>query len=77
MEKPKSGWKTSELYVVIVGAALSIALAMGYLSPTEVADIESTLVAVIDAITKLIEALAPVIGSAIYVWSRTKVKIGK
>ena len=77
MEKPKSGWFTSEIIVVIVGAILSVVVALGYLSPAEVAGIESSLVEAIDAVTRLIGALAPIIGGVAYIWSRTKVKVGK
>lgn len=73
----KSGWKTTELLVVVVTAALSVLIAMGYVTPDQAAEIESALVETIDAVTRLVGALSPIVGAVVYVWSRTKVKTSK
>lgn len=75
MEKP--GWKTSEFWVVVVAALLSVAVALGLVTPAESVEIENAVSAVIDSITQLVSALTPLIGVVAYVWSRTKVKVGK
>jgi hypothetical protein len=74
---PKPGWKTSELVVVVVAAILSVVVATGYISPEQAIEVESAVAEIIDAITRLVGALAPIVGGLTYVWSRTKVKVGK
>lgn len=73
----KSGWKTSELVVVVVAAFLSVVVALGYVTPEQAVEVEGAVAEAIAAITHLIGVLAPILGGVAYVWSRTKVKVGK
>jgi len=82
MMKMKAGIKTSELFVVILGALGSVLVGTGTLTPDEAVNINEAgqvvaneTVQLIDAFTKFATALSPILGSVAYVWSRTKVKI--
>jgi hypothetical protein len=66
----KAGWKTTEFWVVVIAAVLSIAVAGGYITVEESEAINNAIVQTIDAVTNLIGVLLPIV----YVWSRTKVK---
>jgi hypothetical protein len=73
----KPGWRTTEFWVVVAAAVLSIGTAMGLVTPDQAAEIENATAAVIDSITQLVGALTPLLGVVAYVWSRTKVKTDK
>ncbi len=70
----KAGWKTTEFWTVVVSSVLAVAVAAGYLTGDQATEISSGVVDVINAVTKLIGVLAPVVGVVTYVWSRTRVK---
>lgn len=74
MEQPTRGIFTSEFYVIVVGAVLSIVVGAGYLNQTQATEINNAAVQFIDAVVELAKVLAPVFGAAVYTWSRTKVK---
>lgn len=73
----KSGIKTTEFWMVIVASLLAVVTAAGILTPTEATEIENATASVINSVTELVTALTPLIGVVSYVWSRTKVKVGK
>lgn len=73
----KPGYKTTEFYIVIIGSVLSIAVAAGVLSGQEAQEITIASTEVINALTALAGALAPILGTVAYIWSRTRVKVGK
>ncbi len=73
----KAGFKTTEFLVVIITSVVSIAVAAGVLSGDEAQEITSASAEVINALADLAGALAPIVGGVTYIWSRTKVKIGK
>lgn len=73
----KPGWKTTEFLVVIVGSVLSILVGAGVLSGSEAQEITTATTEVINALAGLVAALAPIVGTVAYIWSRTKVKVGK
>lgn len=70
----KPGYKTTEFYLVIISSVLAVAVAAGYVSSGEATEISNSAAQVIEAVSKLVGALAPVISVVSYVWSRTKVK---
>lgn len=79
----KPGYKTSELFVVILGAIGSVLVGAGTLSPDEATQINeagqvvaSEAVQLVDAVTRFVQTLAPLVGSAVYAWSRTRIKLG-
>jgi hypothetical protein len=72
MDKP--GWKTTEFWIVVVAAVLSVAVAGGYVTPDQAVGIKDAVAQTIDAVTDLVGVLTPLVGLVTYVWSRTKVK---
>jgi len=75
MQKP--GWKTSEFWLVVASAVLTVAVAGGYITIEQSQQINSALAETINAVAELVTALMPVAGLVMYIWSRAKVKAGK
>lgn len=70
----KAGWKTTEFWVVIVSSVVAVAVAAGYLRPDDASAITDSTAQVFEAVARLVEVLAPIVGPLAYVWSRTKIK---
>jgi hypothetical protein len=70
----KSGWQTSEFWLVLVTAVLSVVVAAGFLTPEQSVQINDSLAQIIKAVADLVTVLGPIVGTVAYVWSRTKVK---
>lgn len=70
----KPGWKTTEFWVVVVAAVLSVAVAAGVVTPEQATGIKDAVAQTIDAVANLVSVLTPLVGLVAYVWSRTKVK---
>lgn len=70
----KAGWKTTEFWMVVAAAVLSVAVAAGYIGVEQSQQISDAVAQVINAVAALVAALAPVVGAVAYVWSRTKIK---
>lgn len=70
----KSGYKTTEFWLTLVGSSVAVIVALGVLTPEEGEAVSSATGEVIKALSGLIGVLAPVIGPAIYANSRAKVK---
>ncbi len=70
----KPAVKSTELWMTLVGAVLSVAMVLGYVTPGESEEITGAVSQVIKAVEILLVALAPVIPVVAYVWSRTRVK---
>jgi len=73
----KPGYKTTEFWLVVVASVLSVAVAAGVLTGEQAQQITDNTAQVFDALAGLAAALTPLVGTAMYVWSRTRVKGGK
>ena len=71
---PKPGYKTSELYVIIGGMLLSVAVGGGWLSNDQAQAISEATGQTATAITHLVTVMAPVAAAIAYTWSRTRIK---
>lgn len=74
MSDQPRGIFTSEFYVIVIAAIVSVAVGAGYLSQDQATEINSAAVQLINAIVEVVKVLAPIFGAAVYAWSRTKVK---
>lgn len=72
--EPKSGFFTTEFWVVVVSSLLAVAVAAGYIAPEQATQVTNATAQVLTAIADLVKVLAPIVGPLVYVWSRTKVK---
>lgn len=70
----KSGIKTSEAWVTIGAAIISILVASGVLTPDDAVNFDSALAESIQALEKLIGVAGPLFAAGVYTWSRTKIK---
>jgi hypothetical protein len=73
----KTGIKTTEFWLVVVSSIVAVLVAAGVIDPTQGADLETAVGEVINAVINLVAVLTPLVGVVSYVWSRTKVKLGK
>ena len=71
----KPGYLTTEFWLVMVAALLSVAVAGGYLAPEQSSQIGDAVAQAINAISNLVSVLTPLISIVVYVWSRTKIKL--
>lgn len=77
MNNPKSGIKTTEFWVVVIGSILAVGVAGGYVSQDQAQQVTDAAAQVLNAVVHLVEALTLIGLPVSYVWSRTKVKTNK
>ncbi len=70
----KPGWKTTEFWVVVVSSLLAVGVAGGYVTPDQATSATNATGQAFEAAMKLVEALVPIVGPVVYVWSRTRIK---
>jgi hypothetical protein len=70
----KSGFKTTEFWLTLVGSVVAVVVALQVLTPEEGQAVTSATGEVIKAVAGLIAILAPIIGPVFYNHGRAKVK---
>ncbi len=70
----KSGVKTTEFWMVLVGSLIAVAVALGALTLEEGEAVSSATSEVVKALTVLAGVLAPILGPIFYSNGRAKVK---
>jgi len=73
-EKP--GWKTTEFWFTVLSYILAGLVTFGYLSPEQSGDITGAAHQLVTAVVELVKVLLPLVSTAVYIWSRTKIKTG-
>lgn len=70
----KSGIKTTEFWMVLVGSLLAVVVATGLLTPEEGEAVTNATTEVVKALSVLAGVLAPILGPIFYSNGRAKVK---
>jgi hypothetical protein len=63
----KSGWKTTEFWLALGVNVIAVAALFGLFEQADVEQVQG-------AYKEIVAGVAAVIGNAVYVWSRTRVK---
>lgn len=70
----KSGIKTTEFWMVVIGSLVAVVVAAGVLTPEEGETVSNATIEVIKALSVLAGVLAPILGPIFYSNGRAKVK---
>jgi len=73
----KEGYKTTEFWITLISYVVPILVLFGVITPDQAESVTSEGNALVEAIFNLLVALGPIVSTALYIWSRTKVKVGE